>query len=252
MKLIINNFIKVSILIILASGTLFAGMHHLNNQPYNNLKKGDKVFLYDCDKFDWCKVKINNLYVRKHKFKKSGNGYVVKQNNHTHYYIKKRNGAMFGTYEKAEFDSNNIINLSSGQAYKNYGKNQTVKIESCDKFMWCKIKDKNLYVRGHQFIKKDNELILKRTYNIEYYVKEKFGDLFNSYSLYKTPNKGSKQNEYKNSSHVYNKNNLNITNSKQIQYENVRSKRINTIVKKEFAENNFNLQYIDLPNFKKK
>jgi predicted porin len=61
---------------------------------------------------------------------------------------------------------------------KKFIQGDRVKIESCDKYQWCKLKDKNLYVKGFYFTKFKNNTYEKVSNKVTYlYTKQQNSDL---------------------------------------------------------------------------
>ncbi len=78
----------------------------LDKIGHNVLVAGDKVDISRCDKFNWCKVKRKQLYIRKQFFKKVGKNILQmkdsKKFTHTHFYQRtNKKGDFFNTYQKA-------------------------------------------------------------------------------------------------------------------------------------------------------
>ncbi len=97
---------RIMIIILLSFGVMFAHTTKLDEIGQNVLVAGDKVDVSRCDKFNWCKVKGKDLYIRRQFFKKIGKRTLQmkrsKRFSHTHFYKKTdKKGDMFNTYQKA-------------------------------------------------------------------------------------------------------------------------------------------------------
>ncbi len=97
---------RIMIIILVSFGVLFAHTTKLDEIGQNVLVAGDKVDVSRCDKFNWCKVKGRQLFIRKQFFKKVGKSTLEMKKSekftHTHFYQKTdKRGDMFNTYQKA-------------------------------------------------------------------------------------------------------------------------------------------------------
>jgi hypothetical protein len=73
------------------------------------ISTGDIVFVEFCDKFNWCKIKNKNLYIRGYKFKKlDDRQYILMGKNIANYFIKnsKKNNRFGYTKYKNRFTKN--------------------------------------------------------------------------------------------------------------------------------------------------
>ena len=57
-----------------------------------------------------------------------------------------------------------------------------VEVTHCDKFGWCKVKNKELYIRGFLFSKHNNHYILTKTDHTHFFSKMEKGNFFNTYN----------------------------------------------------------------------
>jgi 3-isopropylmalate dehydratase small subunit len=123
-----------------------------------------------CDNFGWCKIR-NKGYVKRFKFSISKD---------KRFLIKKFKGlTYFYKYNAKKDIFENIIAKNSNRLYKNNTANDNYlevddakqRIEKCDNFGWCKIRNKG-YVKRFKFaISKDKKFLIKKFKGLTYFYK---------------------------------------------------------------------------------